>query len=82
MPACDKCGEENPSEARLCWSCGAPVERRVAGREERRLVTVLFVDLVGFSGLAERLDPEDLEDVTTPYFERVRGELERFGGRV
>ena len=82
MSACDKCGEENPPEAGLCWSCGAPLDRRAAGRGERRLVTVLFVDLVGFSGLAERLDPEELEDVTTPYFERVRGELQRFGGQV
>jgi class 3 adenylate cyclase len=51
-------------------------------REERRLVTVLFVDLVGFTGLAERLDPEDLKRIVTPYFDRVRKEVERFGGHV
>ncbi len=80
MPACDHCGEANPREARLCWSCGRPLARRQAG--ERRIVTVLFVDLVGFTGLAERLDPEDLKRVVGPYFDVVRGEVERFGGVV
>ena len=45
-------------------------------------MTVLFVDLVGFTGLAERLDPEDLKRVVAPYFDRMRRELERFGGHL
>ena len=81
VPACDRCGETNPLEARLCWSCGAVLPGRRAGAE-RRIVTVLFVDLVGFTSLAERLDPEDLKGVMAPYFNRVRRELERFGGTV
>ena len=81
VPACDRCGETNPLEARLCWSCGAVLPGRRAGAE-RRIVTVLFVDLVGFTSLAERLDPEDLKGVIAPYFDRVRTELERFGGTV
>jgi class 3 adenylate cyclase len=81
VPACTRCGQANPQEARLCWSCGAELRRR-SGGEERRLITVLFVDLVGFTGLAGRLDPEDLKRVLSPYFDRVRGELVRFGGRV
>ena len=43
---------------------------------------MLFVDLVGFTSRAERLDPEDVRDILTPYYERVRAELERFGGAV
>jgi len=50
--------------------------------EERRIVSVLFVDLVGFTSRAEKLDPEDVRDILTPYYERVRDELERFGGTV
>jgi class 3 adenylate cyclase/tetratricopeptide (TPR) repeat protein len=80
VPACGKCGEQNPAEARLCWSCGAGLPRPHAA--ERKLVTVLFVDLVEFTRLAEGLDPEDLQAIVTPYFDRVRTEVGRFGGRV
>lgn len=45
-------------------------------------MSVLFVDLVGFTSRAERLDPEDVRDLLTPYHERVRAEVERFGGSV
>jgi class 3 adenylate cyclase/tetratricopeptide (TPR) repeat protein len=51
-------------------------------RRERKVVTVLFADLVGFTARAEQLDPEDVEAILRPYHERLRGELERFGGTV
>src|SRR6266581_8907871 len=53
-----------------------------APRRERKVVTVLFVDLVGFTARAETLDPEDVEAILRPYHERLRSELERFGGTV
>jgi class 3 adenylate cyclase len=53
-----------------------------APREERRLVSVLFVDIVGFTSLAERLDPEDVQALLRPYYDAVRGEIESFGGVV
>jgi class 3 adenylate cyclase/tetratricopeptide (TPR) repeat protein len=49
---------------------------------ERKVVTVLFADLVGFTARSERLDPEDVEAILRPYHERLRSELERFGGTV
>ena len=52
------------------------------GRRERKVVTVLFADLVGFTSRAETLDPEDVEALLTPYHARLRSELERHGGRV
>jgi len=52
------------------------------GRRERKVVTVLFADLVGFTAQAEQLDPEDVEAILRPYHERLRSELERFGGTV
>src|SRR5256714_6924430 len=51
-------------------------------RRERKIVTVLFCDLVGFTSRAESLDPEDVEAILTPFHERLRHELERFGGTV
>jgi class 3 adenylate cyclase len=49
---------------------------------ERKVVTVLFADLVGFTSRAESLDPEDVHAVLRPYHERLRTELERYGGTV
>jgi len=63
--------------------CGASlVPEPIAAREERKVVTVLFCDLVGFTAKAEQLDPEDVRAILGPYHERVRAELERHGGTV
>ena len=51
-------------------------------REERKVVTVLFCDLVGSTAQAERLDPEDVRALLSHYHEQVKAELERFGGTV
>jgi class 3 adenylate cyclase/tetratricopeptide (TPR) repeat protein len=51
-------------------------------RRERKVVTVLFADLVGFTSRAEALDPEDVEAILDPYHQRLRYELERWGGTV
>ena len=80
---CSECRAENPEGALYCNACGRPLaaERQASG-EERKVVTVVFVDLVGFTAQAERLDPEDVRRLLAPYHERVRAELERFGGTV
>jgi class 3 adenylate cyclase len=54
----------------------------VERRRERKVVTVLFADMVGFTSQAEALDPEDVEAILHPYHERLRAELERHGGTV
>ena len=53
-----------------------------AARRERKVVTVLFCDLVGFTSRAESMDPEDVEAILRPYHARVREELEHYGGSV
>ncbi len=54
----------------------------MSARRERKVVTVLFADLVGFTARAESLDPEDVEAILRPYHERLRTELEQRGGTV
>jgi len=81
MQTCSKCGRENPRGARFCNGCGAPLpETAAALPEERKIVTILFVDLVGFTARSERLDPEDVRAIQSPYFARVRAAIEAFGG--
>jgi class 3 adenylate cyclase/tetratricopeptide (TPR) repeat protein len=83
MITCPSCGQENPASARFCNACGSQLGVTAEpAREERKVVTVLFADLVGFTSRAERMDPEDVRALLHGYHERVRLELERFGGTV
>jgi class 3 adenylate cyclase len=83
MTICSSCGQENPPIAKFCLACAQPLSDLSHGlAEERKVVTVLFADLVGFTARAERLDPEDVRAILTPYFARIRSELEKFGGTV
>jgi class 3 adenylate cyclase/tetratricopeptide (TPR) repeat protein len=83
MLVCDNCGRENAEDARFCSNCGAALATKPArAREERKVVTVLFADLVGFTSRAEQMDPEDVRAVLEPYHAQLRGELERYGGTV
>jgi class 3 adenylate cyclase len=83
MTFCTACGQENPPIAKFCLTCGRSLASgKPASREERRIVTVIFVDLVGFTSRAETLDPEDVRAILAPYHDRVRDEIESFGGVV
>src|SRR6266852_5395146 len=82
MLTCSVCGQESPDGTRFCPACGTAFGAAEARREERKVVTVLFADLVGFTSRAEQLDPEDVRAVLAPYWERLRSELERYGGTV
>ena len=83
MQICPACSQENPDGFRLCGMCGALLAAAApAAREERKVVTVLFTDLVGFTSQAEKLDPEDVRATLSPYYSRLRAEIERFGGTV
>jgi class 3 adenylate cyclase/tetratricopeptide (TPR) repeat protein len=83
MAVCPRCGQENPEVARFCLACAAPLRApRTAEGEERKLVTCLFVDLVGSTASAEHADPEDVRARLREYHERVRREVERHGGTL
>ncbi len=82
MLTCPACGEENPERARFCLACGVSLEVAAPVGEERKVVSVLFVDLVGFTSRSDRADPEDVRATLRPYHERVKSDIERFGGTV
>src|SRR5437764_4602026 len=83
MRICSVCGTENPEQARFCLGCGnalADSPPAAQPSEERKVITAIFVDLVGSTARSEQLDPEDVKALVAPYHARVRAELERHGG--
>jgi class 3 adenylate cyclase/tetratricopeptide (TPR) repeat protein len=80
---CPSCGEENAERARFCSSCGASIGQAPASAgEERKVVSVLFVDLIGFTARSDRADPEDVRSRLRPYHDLLKREIERFGGTI
>ena len=81
MIRCGSCGEDNARSARFCSACGAPLTAE-GQRDTRRVVTVLFADLVGSTTIGERLEAETFRAIQTRYFATVRAVIERHGGTV
>src|SRR3954451_18826630 len=85
---CPSCGAANEPGDRFCGSCGAALSETAAAPaplasvSERRLVSVLFADLVGFTTLSEHRDPEEVRELLSRYFDRCRTLIERYGGTV
>jgi class 3 adenylate cyclase/tetratricopeptide (TPR) repeat protein len=76
---CEFCGHPLPEDARFCPNCGTPVSTTL-GTEERKVVTVLFADLVDSTGLAQRLDPERAREVLGGFFDAASEELRALRG--
>jgi class 3 adenylate cyclase/predicted ATPase len=90
---CEVCGTSNAPVAKFCGECGtaltdgavkaaAPTRDREGPTAERRLVSVLFADLVGFTSLSESRDPEEVRELLSRYFETSRRVIARYGGTV
>jgi class 3 adenylate cyclase len=85
---CPSCATANPPGAKFCAECGTALHGTSSappagpGRAERRFVSVLFADLVGFTPFSETRDPEEVRGLLTTYFDRCREIVERFGGSV
>jgi class 3 adenylate cyclase/tetratricopeptide (TPR) repeat protein len=78
---CQVCGEPLPEGASFCPNCGAPVGSPLA-TEERKMVTVLFADLVDSTGLARRVDPERARELLGLFFDAASEELRALRGRA
>ena len=82
MQACPSCSAEVTGDARFCPNCGARLTAPVALAQERKVITALFCDLVGFTATSEGADPEDVDRMLTRYFTMARGQIEAFSGVV
>src|SRR5262245_16071635 len=89
--ACPTCGSPGTAGAKFCSECGQSLATQAEPRTattaahpqaERRHVTVLFADLVGFTSLSEGRDAEDTRELLTRYFDAARTVIERYGGTV
>src|SRR5215510_5629739 len=90
-PRCPSCAADNPSGSRFCNACGASLAApadpvRKAGPTDdtgtRKVVTIVFADLIGSTALHERLDPESVSRVMDHYHRAVRVPVEAHGGTV
>jgi class 3 adenylate cyclase/tetratricopeptide (TPR) repeat protein len=83
---CPSCGEPCAPAAKFCSSCGTSLAARPAQKPEeavaRKVVTIVFADLIGSTALHERLDPESVSRVMERYHRAVRGPVEAHGGTV
>jgi class 3 adenylate cyclase len=79
---CSYCHHENPEGSRFCGQCGSRLGSAAERREERKVVSLLFVDLVGFTSRAERMDVEDVQAMLDPYYALVREQAGQRGGTV
>src|SRR5580700_10832055 len=90
--ACPSCGTASPPGQKFCGECGTPlamaarpgaVAAAAAGQvAERRVCSVLFCDVVGFTSLSEARDPEAVRELLSEYFDRARTVIGRYGGVV
>ena len=92
---CPSCGTPNAADVNFCGECGTKLGDGAAATvapaataapepaaAERRLVSVLFVDLVGFTAASEGRDSEDTRELLSRYFDVARTVIERYGGTV
>ena len=90
---CPGCGAPLVAGAKFCMECGRPTssvprpEPRATPANtpavaERRVTSVLFGDLVGFTPVAESRDPEEVREILSRYFAEARTVVERYGGTV
>ena len=82
MIACASCGFDAPEDFAFCPKCATPLAAPPPISEERKTVTTLFCDLVGFTAMSEAADPEDVDAVLRRYHAAARSVIESHGGTV
>ncbi len=79
---CESCGRANAPGSRFCSNCGSPLGPAPSPQEERKLVSVLFLDLVDSTARADKADPEDVRELLQAYHREAKQCIEQYGGVV
>lgn len=79
---CTRCGARHPVDFRFCPACGEPLQQSPARADERRVVTTLFCDIVGYTQLTDQADAEDVDRLLRGFAAMARGIVESHGGVV
>ncbi len=93
---CPQCGQENPEKSKFCNECAAnlnptypsstsqaePVKSTFTPEPERKVVTALFSDLTGYTALTEKLDPEQVKEITGEVFAGVKQIIAKYEGFI
>lgn len=79
---CANCQMPNPAGAKTCWNCGKPLQAPRAPEGERKIVTILFADVVGSTAIGDQLDPEQVTEMMNGAFALFNAAVDRYGGTV
>jgi predicted ATPase/class 3 adenylate cyclase len=78
---CQNCGFNNPKGMKFCGNCGKPlIEQEKKG--ERKIISILYVDIAGFTMISETMDPEKVQEMLNTIFENISYSITKFGGTV
>jgi len=87
--ACPECGKVNPLGSKFCNECGQRLEEVVEAEKaapeiegERKHVTVLFSDLTGYTAMSEKLDPEEVKELTSQIFGEISKIVANYDGFI
>lgn len=79
---CPICATSNPPDHRYCRNCGTALGVLLSSESERRYVTVLFADMTGSTAMSERLDPEEVQEIMSEFYQELAACVHRYGGTV
>ncbi len=79
---CPICATPNPVVHRYCRGCGTALGALLSNEAERRYVTVLFADMTGSTAMSERLDPEEVQEIMSEFYQELAACVHRYGGTV
>ena len=78
---CPLCGFKNPPGMKFCGGCGKPLIAQEK-KGERKIISILYVDIAGFTTISESMDPELIQDMLKTIFKDISTSINKFGGTI